>query len=78
MFDDAKNFMNGKMGLDVDRLSWRSEEQVTVADVSEVGIFNNIFVLKKCKISPRRIRPQQLKLSQKSKILLRRLSKRKN
>ena len=39
MFDDAKNFMNGKMGLDVDRLSWRSEEQVTVADVSEVSTF---------------------------------------
>lgn len=37
MFDDAKNFMSGKIGLDVDRMSWRSEEQVTVADVSEVS-----------------------------------------
>ena len=78
MLDDAKNFMNGKMGLDVDRLSWRSEEQVTVADVSEVSTFYKIFDLKKYKISPRWIRPQQLKLSLKSKILLRRLSKRKN
>ena len=32
--------MNGKIGLDVDRLSWRSEEQVTVADVSEVSILS--------------------------------------
>ena len=31
--------MNGKIGLDVDRLSWRAEEQVTVADVSEVSVF---------------------------------------
>ena len=33
---EAKDFIDEKIGLDVDRLSWRSEEPITVADVSEV------------------------------------------